>query len=63
MCLQQAYKQRQIIKIKWIDGEANPIDAIMKGKPYTAFTRLININQIDLQAVGWVERMDVFIGR
>ena len=33
-----------------------------KGKPCAAFTRLINTNQIDLQAVGWVERMDISIG-
>ena len=37
MCLQQAYKRRQIIKVKWINKKANPIDAIAKGKPYTAF--------------------------
>jgi hypothetical protein len=32
MCLRQAYKQRLIINVKWIDREANPIDAITKGK-------------------------------
>ena len=62
MCLQQAYKRRQITEVKWINREANPIDAITKGKPYAALTRLININQIDLQAVEWVERTDVSIG-
>ena len=36
MCLQQAYKRRQITKVKQIDKEANPADAIMKGKPYMA---------------------------
>ena len=62
MCLQQAYERRQITKVKWINGEANPADAIMKGKPCVAFTRLINMNQIDLQAIGWVEYIDVSIG-
>ena len=62
MCLQQAYKRRQITKVKWIDGEANPADAITKDKPCAALIRLINTNQINLQAVGWVERTDVFIG-
>ena len=37
MCLQQVYKRRQIIKVKWINKEANPIDTITKGKPYAAF--------------------------
>ena len=63
MCLQQAYKQKQITKVKWINREANPTDAITKSKPCAAFTRLINTNQINLQAVGWVEYMDVSIGR
>ena len=63
MYLQQAYKQRQITEVKWINGETNPADAITKGKPYTALTQLININQIDLQAVGWVECTNISIGR
>ena len=62
MCLRQAYERRQITEVKWIDGEANPADAMTKGKPYTALMRLINTNQIDLQAVGWVERTDISIG-
>ena len=36
MCLQQAYKQKQITKVKWINGDTNPADTITKGKPYTA---------------------------
>ena len=44
MCLQQAYKQRQITKVKQINREANPADAITKGKPCAAFTQLINTN-------------------
>ena len=44
MCLRQAYKQRQIIKVKWINGDTNPADAMTKGKPYMALLRLINTN-------------------
>jgi hypothetical protein len=56
MCLRQAYERRQIAEVKWIEGEANPADAMTKGKPCPALTDLINTNRIDLQAVGWVER-------
>jgi hypothetical protein len=56
MCLRQAYERRLITEVKWIDGETNPADAMTKGKPCLALTRLIDTNQIDLQAVGWVER-------
>jgi len=44
MCLRQAYERRQIIEVKWINGEANPTDAITKGRPYVALQRLINTN-------------------
>jgi hypothetical protein len=59
MCLRQAYKQRQVTKVKWIDGDTNPADAMTKGKPCTALTQLIDTNRIELQAVGWVERTDL----
>ena len=34
--LQQAYKQRLITNIKWINREANPTNAMTKGKAYLA---------------------------
>jgi hypothetical protein len=52
MCLRQAYKRRLITDVKWIDGEANPADAITKGKACLALQQLINTNQVELQAVG-----------
>ena len=36
MCLHQAYKRREIAKIKWINGNANPANIITKGKAYNA---------------------------
>ena len=56
ICLHQAYKRREITKIKWIDGNANPTNAITKGKACNALTQLINTNYIQLEAIGWVER-------
>jgi hypothetical protein len=56
MCLRQAYERRLITDVKWIDGEANPADAMTKGKACLALQQLIDTNQVDLQAVGWVER-------
>jgi hypothetical protein len=58
MCLRQAYERRQITEVKWIDGEANPADAMTKGKPCTALSQLIDTNRVELRAVGWVERTD-----
>ena len=56
MCLQQLYKRREIVEIKWINRGSNPIDAITKLKPYQALKYLININTIKLQVTKWVER-------
>jgi len=38
MYLQQAYKQREIMEVKWINGNTNPADIIIKGKPCLALT-------------------------
>jgi hypothetical protein len=56
ICLWQAYERRLITNVKWIDEEANPADAITKGKACLALQQLIDTNQVDLQAVGWVKR-------
>jgi hypothetical protein len=56
MCLRQAYERRLITNVKWINGKANPADAITKDKACLALQQLINTNQVDLQAVKWVER-------
>jgi hypothetical protein len=36
ICLQQAYKQREITEVKWINGNTNPVDGMMKSKPCLA---------------------------
>ena len=42
--LHQLYKRREIAKVKWINGDSNPIDAITKSKLLLALKRLINTN-------------------
>ena len=42
-------------KVKWINGDSNPINAITKSKPLLALKRLINTNRIELKTVEWVE--------
>jgi hypothetical protein len=44
ICLRQLYKRREIAKVKWINGDSNPTDAITKSKLLLAFKRLINTN-------------------
>ena len=33
MYLRQAYKQREITEVKWINNRNNPVDAMTKAKP------------------------------
>jgi len=54
--LRQLYKRRIITEIKWIDGNLNPIDAIIKANTCNALRNLININIINLNTKEWVER-------
>ena len=56
MCLRQSYERREIMEVKWIDGENNPVDAMTKSKPCRALADVIDNNMINLDATGWVER-------
>jgi hypothetical protein len=49
MCLCQAYKRCEIIKVKWISSRDNLIDAIIKAKLCQALKVLINTNKLDLK--------------
>ena len=51
MCLRQSYKRREIAKVKWINGDSNPVDAMTKSKPLLALKWLIDINQIELKTI------------
>ena len=55
MCLRQLYKRREIAKVKWINRDSNPADAITKSKLLLALKRLINTNRIELKIVEQVE--------
>jgi len=46
ICLYQAYKRREIAKVKWIKGDSNPADAITKSKSTNALKRLIDTNTL-----------------
>ena len=51
MCLYQLYKRKEIIKVKWINSNNNPINLITKGKTSTALKKLIDINYLKLQTI------------
>ena len=56
ICLYQAYKQREITKVKWINGENNPADTMIKAKPCQALRTLINTNKLNLEVTEQVKQ-------
>jgi hypothetical protein len=58
MCLRQAYKRKEIAKVKWIKGNSNPANAMTKSntKSSNALKRLIDTNTLQLEVKEWVER-------
>ncbi len=62
ICLRQSYERREIMKIKWIDRNSNPADAMTKAKLCGALQDLINTNTISFTTSGWVERNEAHNG-
>ena len=56
MRLRQAYKRREIIKVKQINGNDNLTDVIIKTKLCQALKNLINTNKLDLKVIKQMER-------
>ena len=56
MCLRRSYKRKEIMEIKWIDGDSSPADAMTKAEPWNALQELLNSNTVNMKASGWVEQ-------
>ena len=61
MCLYQSYKRYKITKIKWISGDTNLVDTMIKSKPYHALKELINTNKLYIKMSTQVERSVVLL--
>jgi hypothetical protein len=48
ICLRQAYKRREIAKVKWVKGTSNPADSITKSKPSNALKLLLDTNKVQM---------------
>ncbi len=59
IALRQLYKRREITEIQWINKKDNPADFIMKPIPNKALEKFINLNQLNIQVKGWVQRKGV----
>ena len=59
MCLYQLYKRKEIMEVKQINGNSNPIDLITKSKAFIALKKLINTNYLELQAIEQVKQTQI----
>ena len=51
ICLYQSYKRKEIVKIKWIEGNTNLANFIIKSKAYNALKQLINTNKVNISVI------------
>ncbi|KAJ6050709.1 uncharacterized protein N7446_010818 [Penicillium canescens] len=56
MALRQSYERREIMEIRWINGNDNPADAMTKADPNKALEKFISTNTLRVRVEGWVER-------
>jgi uncharacterized protein (DUF1778 family) len=56
MTLRQFYERREIIEMKWMHEINNLVDFMIKSKSSSALKTLIDINQINLDIIEWIER-------
>ena len=56
MYLYQLYKYKEIAKIKWIKGNTNLANSMIKLKAYNSLKQLINTNKVNISIIEWVKR-------
>lgn len=56
MALRQMYERRELWKVRWINSNNNPADAITKATPNNSLENFLNTNELDIDVVGWVKR-------
>ena len=60
MALHQSYKQRELLKIYWINGQDNLVDTITKSNPNKVLEKFLDTNCLKVQIEGWVKRGEKF---
>ena len=49
ICLRQSYKRQEIAEVLWINGNANPANAMTKSRPCQALKELIDTNKVNIE--------------
>ena len=56
MALRQSYERRELQEIRWINGQDNMADAMMKLVPNKALEKFLDTNCLTIRMEGWVKR-------
>ena len=56
MATRESYERHEIEEIRWILGDDNPADALMKTNASKALEQLIATNELTIRKQGWVNR-------
>jgi hypothetical protein len=56
MALHQSYERRELMEIRWINGQDNPADAMIKSNLNKALEKFITTNRLQVRVEGWVKR-------
>jgi hypothetical protein len=54
IALRQSYERRELAKVRWIEGDSNPADAITKSTPNKALEWMVLTNRLDIKVKGYV---------
>jgi hypothetical protein len=61
MALRESYENREILEVRWINGEDNPADAFTKKSPNSTLSTLITSNKLKIRVEGNVNRPTAFV--
>ncbi|KAI1000125.1 hypothetical protein K3495_g8067 [Podosphaera aphanis] len=56
IAIRQSYEKRELTKIRWINGNDNPADAMTKANPNKALQKFVDTNKLNIRIEGWVQR-------
>jgi hypothetical protein len=56
MAIRQSYERRELLEIRWINGQDNLADAMTKSNPNKALEEFVNTNRLRVRVEGWVKR-------
>jgi hypothetical protein len=56
MALRQSYERRELMEIRWINGQDNPADVMTKPNLNKALEKFITTNRLQVRVKGWVKR-------